>query len=90
MRFVPVKSLEQQGTLALHAARSLLVKQQTMLANAMRGLATEFGLTVPQGIGKLGQLMVSIGLETVLSSCWWMNEDGRHSGPRIRARTQLR
>ena len=44
--FVPVKSVEQQGILAVHAARSLLVKQQTMLANAMRGLATEFGLTV--------------------------------------------
>src|SRR5918997_117474 len=41
-KFVPVKSLEQQGILALHSARTLLVKQQTMLANAMRGLATEF------------------------------------------------
>jgi transposase len=60
VRFVPVKSLEQQGTLALHSARSLLVKQQTMLANAMRGLATEFGLTVPQGIGKLGELMALV------------------------------
>jgi error-prone DNA polymerase len=48
MKFVPAKSLEQQGILALHSARSLLVKQQTMLANAMRGLATEFGLTVPK------------------------------------------
>jgi len=38
MKFVPAKSLEQQGILALHSARSLLVKQQTMLANAMRGL----------------------------------------------------
>ena len=47
---MPVKSVEQQGILALHSARSLLVKQQTMLANAMRGLATEFGLTVPKGI----------------------------------------
>ncbi len=46
--FVPIKSLEQQGTLAVHAARTLLVKQQTMLANAMRGLAAEFGLTVPK------------------------------------------
>jgi transposase len=49
-RFVPVKSLGQQGVLALHSARALLVKQQTMLANAMRGLATEFGLVVPRGI----------------------------------------
>ena len=52
-RFVPVKSLEQQGVLALHSARALLVKQQTMLANAMRGLATEFGLVAPQGMGRL-------------------------------------
>jgi len=60
MKFVPAKSLEQQGVLALHAARTLLVKQQTMLANAMRGLATEFGVTVPQGIGKLGELMALV------------------------------
>ena len=39
IRFVPIKTTEQQGTLALHSARPLLVKQQTMLANAMRGLA---------------------------------------------------
>jgi error-prone DNA polymerase len=56
MMFVPVKTIGQQGILALHSARSLLVKQQTMLANAMRGLATEFGLTVPQGIGRLEEL----------------------------------
>ncbi len=60
MKFAPAKSLEQQGVLALHAARTLLVKQQTMLANAMRGLATEFGVTVPQGIGKLGELMALV------------------------------
>ncbi len=58
--FVPIKSLEQQGILALHSARSLLVKQQTMLANAVRGLAAEFGLIAPQGIGKLGELMALV------------------------------
>ena len=52
--------MEQQGILALHSARSLLVKQQTMLANAMRGLATEFGLTVPQGIGRLEELLALV------------------------------
>jgi len=56
-KFVAVKSLEQQGVLALHSVRSLLVKQQTMLANAMRGLATEFGLVVPKGMDKLKELM---------------------------------
>lgn len=57
VKFVPAKNLEQQGILALHSVRSLLVKQQTMLANTMRGLATEFGLTVPRGMGKLPELM---------------------------------
>ena len=56
MKFVPVKQPEQQGILALHSARSLLVKQQTMLVNAMRGLATEFGLIVAQGVGRLAEL----------------------------------
>ena len=60
VRFVPIKSLEQQGILALHSARSLLIKQQTMLANAIRGLAAKFGLAVPQGIGKLTELMTLI------------------------------
>jgi transposase len=60
VKFVSAKSLAQQGTLALLSVRSLLVKQQTMLANAMRGLATEFGLTAPQGIGKLEELMALV------------------------------
>jgi transposase len=46
VKFVPIKSLAQQGVLALHSVRSLLVKQQTMLANSIRVLLTEFGLTV--------------------------------------------
>ncbi len=64
--FVPIKSLEQRGTLAVHAARSLLVKQQTMLANAMRGLAAEFGLTVPKSMGKLGDLMTLVGVDEAM------------------------
>jgi len=59
-RFVAVKSLEQQGVLALHSARALLVRQQTMLANAMRGLATGFGLVVPKGMDKLGELVALV------------------------------
>jgi error-prone DNA polymerase len=65
MMFVPVKTIEQQGILALHSARSLLVKQQTMLANAMRGLASEFGLTVPQGIGRLEELWALVDADRV-------------------------
>jgi transposase len=59
-KFVAVKGLEQQGVLALHSVRSLLVKQETMLANAMRGLATEFGLVVPKGMGKLEELVALV------------------------------
>ena len=57
-------ALQQQGILALHAARSLMVKQQTMLANAMRGLATEFGITVPKGIRKLDELYDRLSMRT--------------------------
>jgi error-prone DNA polymerase len=63
-KFVVVKSLEQQGVLALHSVRSLLVKQQTMLANAMRGLATEFGLVVPKGMDKLEELVALVEEDT--------------------------
>ncbi len=66
VKFVPIKSLEQQGVLALHSARSLLVKQQTMLANAMRGLAAEFGLTVPLGLDKLVELMVLVDADEAI------------------------
>jgi transposase len=65
-RFVPAKSLVQQDILALHSVRSLLVKQQTMLANAIRGLVTEFGLTVPKGIGKLGELMTLVDTDEAI------------------------
>jgi transposase len=55
-RFVLIKSAGQQAVLALHAARSLLVKQRTMAANAMRGLAAEFGVVVPKGMNRLDEL----------------------------------
>ena len=49
MRFVPVKSEEQQATLMLHSARELLVSQRTALINALRGHFAEFGIVVAQG-----------------------------------------
>ncbi|MFL5288903.1 MAG: IS110 family transposase [Rhodopila sp.] len=60
VKFVPAKTVAQQGILALHTARSLLVKQQTMLANAIRGLATEFGHVVPKGLHKLEPLVALV------------------------------
>ena len=60
VNFVPVKGLEQQGLLALHTARALLVKQQTMLANALRSLVAEFGLVAPLGFSKLDDLVAQV------------------------------
>jgi transposase len=50
MRFVPVKSPEQQAALALHRARDLLVKQRTQLVNMIRGLLAEFGIEMARGL----------------------------------------
>jgi transposase len=50
MRFVAVKSPEQQAALALHRTRDLLVKQRTQLVNMMRGLLAEFGIDIPRGL----------------------------------------
>ena len=53
MRFVPVKSSEQQAVLALHRARSGVMKARNAQANQIRGLLGEFGIVLPQGIGQL-------------------------------------
>lgn len=53
MRFVPVKSVEQQAVLALHRVRQGFIKARTAQANQIRGLLAEFGLIVPQGIGHI-------------------------------------
>ena len=44
MRFVPIKMVEQQSALMMHRARDLLIRQRTMLVNALRGHLAEFGL----------------------------------------------
>jgi transposase len=51
MRFVPVKNIEQQAVLALHRVRQGFVRARTAQANQIRGLLSEFGLIIPQGIG---------------------------------------
>ena len=57
MRFVPVKSVEQQATMAVHTTRALLVRQRTMLANSLRAALSEIGIVAAQGIEGLRQLM---------------------------------
>jgi transposase len=50
MRFVQVKNVEQQSVLSLHRVRQGFVKARTAQANQIRGLLSEFGLVIPQGI----------------------------------------
>lgn len=50
MRFVPIKTIEQQDILLSHRARELAVKQRTAQANQIRGLLAEYGVILPQGI----------------------------------------
>ena len=49
MRFVPTKSEQQQSALMLHRSRQLLVRQRTMLSNAIRGHMAELGLISAKG-----------------------------------------
>jgi transposase len=60
MRFVPVKQADQQAVLMLHRTRALLVRQRTMLANALRAHLAEFGIIVAQGIGRISTLIERI------------------------------
>jgi transposase len=57
MRFVPVKSAEQQAALTMLGVRDLLIKQRTMLINAIRGHAAEFGVTVAKGPKQVTELL---------------------------------
>jgi transposase len=53
MRFVPIKTVDQQSILAVHRVRQGMIKARTAQANQIRGLLAEFGLVVPVGIAHL-------------------------------------
>jgi transposase len=60
MRFVPIKSVEQQCGRAIERARDLLVRQRTQHANAIRGLLYEMGLTASKGASGIAALLQRI------------------------------
>jgi transposase len=64
MRFVPVKTSQQQSVLMLHRARDLLIRQRTMLANALRAHCAELGIVTAQGMAKMADLLVVIDNES--------------------------
>jgi transposase len=64
MRFVPVKTAEQQAALMLHRTRDLMVRQRTQLINAMRAHLAELGLVAAQGRDGLKALIALVRDET--------------------------
>ncbi len=60
MRFVPVKTVEQQAALMLLGVRERLVARRTQLSNTIRGYAAEFGLIEPKGLDKIALLLARI------------------------------
>jgi transposase len=66
MRFVPVKTAEQQAALMLMGVRDGLVARRTQLGNAIRGHAAEFGLIAPKGVDKIEPLLARIAQDETL------------------------
>jgi transposase len=60
MRFVPVKTAEQQAALMLAGLREQMVARRTQLSNMIRGYAAEFGFTVAKGLDKIEPLLADI------------------------------
>ena len=60
MRFVPVKTAEQQGQLAVHRLREGFKEERTALINRIRGLLAEFGLVFPQSPEALRKVMAEV------------------------------
>jgi transposase len=63
MRFVPVKTIDQQAVLMLHRARALLVSQRTALICALRGHMAEFGIVAPTGPRNVEPLLTILAEE---------------------------
>ena len=60
MRFVAVKTIDQQAVLMLHKVRDLLVRQRTMLINALRGHLAEFGIVAARGPGGVTAAIIAL------------------------------
>src|SRR2546430_2987382 len=60
MRFVPIKTAEQQAAVLLHRGRERLVRQRTTLVNALRAHLAEFGVVAPAGLRNVSQLIAIV------------------------------
>jgi transposase len=66
MRFVPVKSTDQQAALMLVGMRTRLIKKRTQLANAIRGFAAEFGIAAARGMCRIEPLLERIATDETI------------------------
>lgn len=66
MRFVPVKTAEQQAALMLVGVRERLVRNRTQLSNTIRGYAAEFGITASKGLIRIEQLLERVVTDEAL------------------------
>lgn len=78
MRYVAVKTEEQQAVLAVHRCRQRAVKTRTALANQARGLLLEYGIAIPKGMAALRRALVELRESDELSDLvrelldeWW-------------------
>ena len=75
MRFCNIKTEAQQDIQSIHRIRSLLMQQRTSLANQIRGLLAEYGITIPQGISHVRRKLAEVlgnnpnNMSEVMISC---------------------
>jgi transposase len=80
MRFVPVKAAHQQSAAMMHRAQDLLIRQRTVLVNALRGHLAEFGLIKARGLHKVTRLIAIVMDDTDKNI-------HRHGSQRLQIRT---
>lgn len=74
MRYVPVKTVEQQSLQHLHRVRTAAVKQRTALANQIRGMLFEYGVVLAQGIGTVRRRVAEVIEDADNGLPWAMRE----------------
>jgi len=75
MRFVPIKTLEQQDIQSIHRIRGRIVKDKTALMNSIRGLLHEYGISIPQGISSLKKKLVELSDVEITSTTLFFCQD---------------
>lgn len=84
MRFVPIKTPEQQSGLMLHRTRHLFIRQQTSVINAIRAHLAEFGVTAAVGRKGIDELLRVIADPSDAAQVCWFRERAASTGRRVR------